>query len=142
MEKEERVEKAISSSGEKVYPDREEVIRALDGIYDPCCAEREISVVDMGLVESVEIRDEHVRIELVLTSGWCPFAARVLEMAKEEVGKLPDVESVEVEVVWDPAWTPERMSQQARDKLRLPLEQLEPLREARLREARLRGERA
>ena len=121
---------------------REEVMRALDGIYDPCCAEREISVVDMGLVESVEIRDGEVQIELVLTSGWCPFVARVLQMAKEEVGKLPGVESVEVEVVWEPAWTPERMSERARDKLRLPLEQLEPLREARLREARLRGERA
>lgn len=124
-------------SGEKVYPDREEVMRTLDGIYDPCCAEREISIVDMGLVESIGIDESKVSIELVLTSGWCPFAARVLQMSKEEVGKLPGVESVEVEVVWDPAWTPERMSQQARDKLRLPLEQLEPL-----REARLRGERA
>lgn len=112
---------------------REAVIRALDNCYDPCCQERKISVVDMGLVESVEIRDETVEIALVLTSGWCPFAARLLEMVKEEVGALPGVGDVDVEVVWDPTWTPERMSAGAREKLRLPLEQLEPLRQARLR---------
>lgn len=130
------MERAIRC-GEGVYPNRKEVIRALDTIYDPCCEERGISIVDMGLVESVEVRDGQVEIELVLTSGWCPFAARVLEMAKEQVVRLPGVESVEVEVVWNPAWTPERMSEEARDKLCLPLEQLTPL-----REARLRGERA
>lgn len=135
------MERAIRC-GEGVYPNREGVIRALDTIYDPCCEERGISIVDMGLVESIEVRGGQVEIELVLTSGWCPFAARVLELAKEQVGRLPGVESVEVEVVWDPAWTPERMSAEARDKLRLPLEQLTPLREARVREARLRGERS
>ncbi len=45
-----------------------------------------------------------MRIEMVLTTGWCPFAARLLEMVKEEVGRLPEVETVEVEVVWDPTW--------------------------------------
>jgi metal-sulfur cluster biosynthetic enzyme len=117
--------------------EREAVIRALDNCYDPCCRDRRISVVDMGLIESIEIRDREVRIEMVLTTGWCPFAARLLEMVEEEVGSLPGVEAVDVEVVWDPTWTPERMSAGAREKLRLPLERLEPL-----REARLRGERA
>ncbi len=111
---------------------REVVIRALDNCYDPCCRDREISVVEMGLIESVEIRDREVRISMVLTTGWCPFASRLLEMAKEEVGAL-GVDTVDVEVVWDPTWTPERMSAGAREKLRLPLERLEPLREARLR---------
>jgi metal-sulfur cluster biosynthetic enzyme len=112
---------------------REAVIGALDNCFDPCCRERRISVVDMGLIESIEIRDREVRIEMVLTTGWCPFAARLLEMVKEEVGSLPGVEAVDVDVVWDPTWTPERMSAGAREKLRLPLERLEPLREARLR---------
>jgi metal-sulfur cluster biosynthetic enzyme len=87
----------------------------------------------MGLIESIEIRGREVKIEMVLTTGWCPFAARLLEMVKEEVGALPSVEAIDVEVVWDPTWTPERMSAGAREKLRLPLERLEPLREARLR---------
>jgi metal-sulfur cluster biosynthetic enzyme len=112
---------------------REAVMRALDNCYDPCCRERRISVVDMGLVESIEVRDGSVGVALILTSGWCPFAARLLEMVKEEVGALPGVDEVDVEVVWDPTWTPERMSAGAREKLRLPLEELEPLRQARLR---------
>ena len=119
-------------------PGREAVMRALGRCYDPCCEERRISVVDMGLIDSVEISGSRVRIEMVLTSGWCPFASRLLEMAKDEVGALPGVDDVEVEVVWDPAWTPRRMSEDAKEKLRLPMERLIPLREARIR--RERGE--
>ena len=99
-------------------------------------------MVDMGLIESIAIDGRRVRIEMVLTTGWCPFASRLLEMVEEEVGALETVDRVEVEVVWDPTWTPERMSAGAREKLTMPLEKLAPLREARLREARLRGESA
>jgi metal-sulfur cluster biosynthetic enzyme len=123
-------------------PSREAVIRALDNCYDPCCQERKISVVDMGLIESIDIDGRRVQIEMVLTTGWCPFASRLLEMIHEEVGALTAVDRVDVEVVWDPTWTPERMSAGAREKLTMPLEKLAPLREARLREARLRGESA
>ena len=123
-------------------PSREAVILALDNCYDPCCQERKISVVDMGLIESIDIDARQVRIEMVLTTGWCPFASRLLEMVEEEVGGLTEVDGVEVEVVWDPTWTPERMSDSAREKLTMPLEKLAPLREARLREARLRGDSA
>ena len=123
-------------------PNRKAVIRALDNCFDPCCQDRKISVVDMGLIESVDIDARRVRIEMVLTTGWCPFASRLLEMVEEEVGSLETVDRVEVEVVWDPTWTPERMSAGAREKLTMPLEKLAPLREARLREARLRGESA
>ena len=87
----------------------------------------------MGLIESIEIEDRLVRIEMVLTTGWCPFASRLLGMVEEEVGALLTVERVDVDVVWDPTWTPQRMSESAREKLRLQLEKLEPLREARLR---------
>ena len=123
--------------GRAASPSREAVIGALDNCYDPCCRDRKISVVDMGLIESIEIEDRRVGIEMVLTTGWCPFASRLLEMVTEEVGALSTVDSVEVDVVWDPTWTPERMSESARGKLRLPLEKLEPL-----RQARLRGERS
>ena len=117
----------------EIPPGREAIIGALDNCFDPCCQERRISVVDMGLIESIEILGREVKVEMVLTTGWCPFASRLLEMVEEEVGALPGVEAVDVEVVWDPTWTPERMSAGAREKLRLPLERLEPLREARLR---------
>ena len=126
------MEKVVGSVGD-ASTSREAVIRALDSCYDPCCRDRKISVVDMGLIESITIRGRKVRIEMVLTTGWCPFASRLLEMIEEEVGGLAEVDNVEVEVVWDPTWTPERMSGSAREKLALPLEKLAPLREARLR---------
>ncbi len=123
----------VAGSARDASLQQEAVIQALDNCYDPCCQERKISIVDMGLIESISIQNQNVKIEMVLTTGWCPFASRLLEMAEEEVGKLPGVNGVTVEVVWDPAWTPERMSAGAREKLRLPLEKLAPLREARLR---------
>jgi metal-sulfur cluster biosynthetic enzyme len=123
----------VAGSIQEASPSREAVIRALDECYDPCCRDRKISVVDMGLIERIQIQNRNVRIEIVLTTGWCPFAARLLEMIEEEVSKLRAVDAVEVEVIWDPTWTPERMSEGAREKLRLPLEKLTPLREARLR---------
>ena len=119
--------------GRGASPSREAILGALDNCYDPCCRDRRISVVDMGLIESIEIEDRKVEIEMVLTTGWCPFASRLLEMVTEEVGALSTVDNVDVDVIWDPTWTPERMSESAREKLRLPLEKLEPLREARLR---------
>jgi metal-sulfur cluster biosynthetic enzyme len=118
----------------EAFPSREAVILARDNCYDPCWRERRISVVDMGLIESIRIEDWRVSVEMVLTTGWCPFASRLLEMVEEEVGRLTGVDQVDVEVVWDPTWTPERMSEGAREKLRLPLEKLAPLREAERRE--------
>jgi metal-sulfur cluster biosynthetic enzyme len=94
-----------------------EVIGALKGVYDPCCAERGISVVDMGLVRSVTVEGSAAHIELMLTSGWCPFASKMLSSVKQAVEDLPHIARAEVEVTWDEAWTMERMSEDARDKL-------------------------
>ena len=83
------MEKVVGSVGD-ASTSREAVIRALDNCYDPCCRDRKISVVDMGLIESITIRGRKVRIEMVLTTGWCPFASRLLEMIEEEVGGLAE----------------------------------------------------
>src|ERR687883_1778475 len=91
-------------------PSRDEVIQALRACYDPCCRDRKISVVDMGLIEGIEMRGQDVGIKLVLTTGWCPFSAQLFEMIQSKVGDLAGVGTVDVEVVWNPAWTPERMS--------------------------------
>jgi metal-sulfur cluster biosynthetic enzyme len=90
---------------------------ALRGVHDPCCAERGISVVDMGLVRSVTVEGGEAHVELVLTSGWCPFASKVLGSVKQTVENLPQIDQAEVEVTWDEAWTMERMSDDARAKL-------------------------
>jgi metal-sulfur cluster biosynthetic enzyme len=93
-------------------------VRALSGVFDPCCEEKGISVVDMGLLKSVRVIDGHARVELLLTTGWCPFAARVLTDVEQAVRAQPGVDSCEVEVVWDEAWTPDRLSESAFRTLR------------------------
>ena len=93
-------------------------VRALSDVFDPCCREKGISVVDMGLLRSVSVRDRQARVELLLTSGWCPFAARVLTDVEEAIRAEPGVESCEVEIIWDEAWTTDRLSESATRKLR------------------------
>ena len=72
----------------------------------------------MGLLRSVTVTDGHARVELLLTSGWCPFAARVLTDVEDAIGAQPGVDTCEVEVVWDEAWTTDRLSASAAGKLR------------------------
>jgi metal-sulfur cluster biosynthetic enzyme len=91
---------------------------ALSDVYDPCCREKGISVVDMGLLHTVSVHDRHAHVELLLTSGWCPFAARVLTDVRDRIEAMPEVDSAEVEVVWHTPWTTDRLSAGARDKLR------------------------
>ena len=91
---------------------------ALRDVYDPCCREKGISVVDMGLVRSVRATGDRVRVELLLTSGWCPFAASVLTEVKEQILGAPGISDADVSVVWDEAWTTDRLSPRAQDILR------------------------
>jgi metal-sulfur cluster biosynthetic enzyme len=91
---------------------------ALSDVYDPCCREKGISVVDMGLVRSVRETGSDVRVELLLTSGWCPFAAQVLTEIKDRIEAQPGVSHADVEIVWDEAWTTDRLSPRAASLLR------------------------
>jgi metal-sulfur cluster biosynthetic enzyme len=91
---------------------------ALREVYDPCCRDKGISVVDMGLLHSAELEGGVARIQLLLTSGWCPFASRVLADIESAVRSLPGVADAFVEIVWTEAWSPERLSDSARGKLR------------------------
>jgi len=91
---------------------------ALSDVYDPCCREKGISVVDMGLVRSVHEAGGQVRVELLLTSGWCPFASRVLTEIQHRIEAQPGVSAAEVEIVWDEAWTTDRLSERAARLLR------------------------
>jgi metal-sulfur cluster biosynthetic enzyme len=93
-------------------------VQALSDVYDPCCREKGISVVDMGLLRSVTVEDRNARVELMLTSGWCPFAARVLTDVTDAITAHPGIDSCAVEIVWDEAWTPDRLADSARAKLR------------------------
>lgn len=100
---------------DRIDPSVRDVLR---GVYDPCCRDKGISVVDMGLLHRAEIECGAARIELMLTSGWCPFAATVLTDIETAVCSLDGVDSAEVELVWHEAWGPDRLSESARAKLR------------------------
>ena len=113
-------------------PDRAALIDALRDVHDPCCADRGISIVEMGVVEEVHVEGSHVRVDLVLTTGWCPFVANMSSAIPDRLQGLAGVETVDVRVVWDPVWTMERLSPSAREKLEMPLDELEPYRERRL----------
>jgi metal-sulfur cluster biosynthetic enzyme len=108
--------------------DRPALFDALREVYDPCCADRGISIVDMGVVEDVRLDGSHVDVDLVLTTGWCPFVASMSSAIPDRLKRLDGVESVDVKVVWDPVWTMDRLSDSAREKLAMPLEELEPYR--------------
>ena len=113
-------------------PDAADLMDALRDVYDPCCAERGVSIVDMGIVEDVRLADGHADVDLVLTSGWCPFVVSMSTAIPDRLRAVEGVESCDVHVVWDPVWTMERLSPSARAKLELPLEELEPYRRRRL----------
>ena len=113
-------------------PDREAIVAALRDVYDPCCADRGVSIVDMGVVEDVRVDGAHVDVDLVLTTGWCPFVSTMSTAIPERLRQMEGVETVEVRTVWDPVWTMDRLSASAREKLVMPLEELEPYRQARI----------
>lgn len=96
----------------------ERILQALRSVYDPCCREQGISIVDMGLIRDIRVDGEAARVELVLTSGWCPFAVHLLAEVREQVEALTDVVGATVEIAWDEAWTSERLSPDAQSKLR------------------------
>ena len=94
------------------------ISEALRDVYDPCCKDKGISVVDMGLLHHAELDGGVARVELLLTSGWCPFASRVLTDVESVLRSLPGVAEAYVEIVWSEAWSPDRLSDSARSKLR------------------------
>jgi metal-sulfur cluster biosynthetic enzyme len=112
----------------------EQVLEVLQTCYDPCCKERGVSIVELGLIQGVQVAEngQDVHVELLLTSGWCPFSANLLEMIDRSVHEIEGVGEVDTDIVWNTVWTPERMKQSAKEKLSLPMAQLLPLRQARL----------
>lgn len=98
---------------------REAIVGALESVIDPCCRERGISVVDMGLVRSVEVAaDGAARIEIMLTSGWCPFQVDLVDEIGAAVEALEGVDAAEVTISLEEAWSTARLSDGARAKLR------------------------
>jgi len=92
----------------------EQVMDALREVYDP---ELGLNIVDLGLVYGVDIADNQVNVTMTLTTPGCPLHNTMAQGAEIAVRRLPGVQSATVRVVWDPPWTPERMSEGARQQL-------------------------
>ena len=93
-------------------PTKEAVFEALHRVEDP---ELGMDIVDLGLVYDVEVGDASVKVVHSLTSMGCPAGPMIQEDIENTVkASFPDVESVELELTWDPPWTPDRMSDDAK----------------------------
>jgi metal-sulfur cluster biosynthetic enzyme len=90
---------------------REEVVDALHLVEDP---ELGMDIVELGLFYDVEIEGSKVKVTHSLTSMGCPAGPMIQEDIRTVVSNLEGVEEVELELTWDPPWTPERMSDDAK----------------------------
>jgi FeS assembly SUF system protein len=92
----------------------EAVIATLREIFDP---EIPVNIYDMGLIYGVEIDEGHVIVNMTLTTPNCPVAESMPMEVELRVGSVPGVGVAEVNLVWDPAWDPSKMSDDARLEL-------------------------
>ena len=93
----------------------EQVCETLKVVLDP---EVGVNIVDLGLIYEVEIRPEQVYIQLTMTSPTCPLSGVITQnMDKVLRSTYPDLGEMTIELVWDPPWSPEMMSEAAKLEL-------------------------
>ena len=105
---------APSADGPATHPEvvsEEDVYEALEEVIDP---ELGLDFVSLGLVYDVAIEKEDVYVTFTLTTPACPIGPQVSEQMKEFVGDLPGVSAVHPKMVFDPAWSPEMMTDDAK----------------------------
>ena len=92
----------------------EQIYTALRDCYDP---EIPVNVVDLGLIYDVKIIDDWVGVKMTLTTPGCGMSGMIAQSVRNRVLALAGVKEADVRIVWEPAWTPERMSPEARKRL-------------------------
>ena len=92
-------------------PTKEDVFEALRAVEDP---ELGMDIVELGLLYDVEVDGPKVKVIHTLTSMGCPVGPMIQEQIHDVVAALPEVNDVEVELTWDPPWSPEKMSEDAK----------------------------
>lgn len=95
-------------------PTEVEVRRRLRRVKDP---ELNLDIVVLGLVYDIDITEDYVHVTMSLTSPMCPAAGQIVEDAKNTVEELEDVSTADVELTFEPPWTPERMDPLIRSSL-------------------------
>jgi metal-sulfur cluster biosynthetic enzyme len=94
--------------------DQENLLTALRTVKDP---ELNVNVVDLGLVYSVQTRDDQVDVEMTLTSPACPVGPEILRNAVTALEKVEGISKANVKLVMSPPWSPDKMTDAARDEL-------------------------
>ncbi|MEX2598265.1 MAG: metal-sulfur cluster assembly factor [Dehalococcoidia bacterium] len=95
----------------------EEVTEALKDVYDP---EIPVNVVDLGLIYNVEVKDDnHVHVLMSLTSAGCGMGPFIAQQAEWAVADVDGVKDVDVEIVFDPPWSPDRITEDGKKLLGL-----------------------
>jgi len=89
-------------------------MKVLKECYDP---EIGISLVDLGLIYDVKVEKDKVNVKMTLTTPGCPMHSFMVQDVREKVNAMKGVKEVKVELVWDPPWSPDRMSKEAKKKL-------------------------
>jgi len=96
----------------------EDVRQRLKSVYDP---EIGINVVDLGLIYGIDLEERDgttdVLVTMTLTSLGCPLGPILIEEITHALGDLPNLGDVDVNLVWTPPWTPDMMSEEAKDEL-------------------------
>ena len=92
----------------------EAIYEALKTVYDP---EIPVNIVDLGLVYDVQVKDSDVYVQMPLTFPGCGMGPYIGQQAEWAVQELDGVEEVEIEMVFDPPWSPELISEEARSQL-------------------------
>lgn len=88
------------------------VVDALTRVIDPEVA---MSIVDVGLIYGVSIAGNHAQVRMTMTSAACPMTDLIVDDTHDELLRvLPDDCDIEVSLCWEPAWTPERMSERGK----------------------------
>ena len=90
---------------------QQEIVAALRQIFDP---EIPVNIYDLGLIYGVEIDNGHAVVTMTLTTPHCPVAETMPGEVELRVMSVPGVQSAEVNLVWDPAWDPGKMSDEAK----------------------------
>jgi metal-sulfur cluster biosynthetic enzyme len=93
----------------------DEVLQALKAVIDP---ELGVNIVDLGLVYRAERQPGGIEVAVTLSTPSCPLSEMLIEEAREALrARFVDAPAIRVELVWDPPWTPDRMSEAARSRL-------------------------
>ena len=108
-------QKSVDLTGEEPGGELyEAVIEALKEIYDP---EIPVNIYDLGLIYNVEISGGHALVSMTLTTPNCPVAESMPQEVELRVGSVPGIGDAEVVLVWEPAWDPQKMSDDAKLEL-------------------------